>query len=197
VTTLPATTTPTRPAPPGVPSLAELHELAQVAQMGHLPAAQRLRELFQRHGDELVALAGGDLAAQVQKILIRRAVPLDDALGRQALIAKVRQLAAELAGPSPTAIERLLAERAAICWLDVHAADLLLAERWGEDLGSAHATVLDRYRDRAHRRFLGALKALAQVRRLAVPVLQVNVATNQQVNSLNANACDPSIRTVP
>jgi hypothetical protein len=40
--------------------------------------------------------------------------------------------------------------------------------------------------DRAHRRYLSAIKALALVRRLAVPVLQVNIA-RKQVNV--AGAC--------
>jgi hypothetical protein len=33
--------------------------------------------------------------------------------------------------------------------------------------------------DRAHARFLSALRTLAQVRKLAVPALQINVARNQ------------------
>jgi hypothetical protein len=36
--------------------------------------------------------------------------------------------------------------------------------------------------DRAHRRFLSAVETLARVRKLAVPMLQVNVAKNQQIN---------------
>jgi hypothetical protein len=39
--------------------------------------------------------------------------------------------------------------------------------------------------DRAHRRFLSAVKTLAAVRRLARPAVQINVA-RQQVNQLNA-----------
>ena len=38
-----------------------------------------------------------------------------------------------------------------------------------------------RSRDRAHHRYLSALKALAQVRKLALPALQVNIA-KEQVN---------------
>jgi hypothetical protein len=40
---------------------------------------------------------------------------------------------------------------------------------------------LEERRDRAHRRFLSAIKALAQVRRLLVPMVQMNVAENQVV----------------
>jgi hypothetical protein len=43
--------------------------------------------------------------------------------------------------------------------------------------------------DRAHKRYLSAIKTLATVRKLAVPVLQINVA-KQQVNV--AGPCLPS-----
>jgi hypothetical protein len=47
---------------------------------------------------------------------------------------------------------------------------------------SEHA---QRRMDRAHRRFLGTVKTLAVVRRLARPAVQINVA-GHQVNQLNA-----------
>jgi hypothetical protein len=37
--------------------------------------------------------------------------------------------------------------------------------------------------DRAHRRFLTSVETLARVRKLAVPILQVNLANNQQINT--------------
>jgi len=41
-------------------------------------------------------------------------------------------------------------------------------------------TMIDRHRDRAHRRYLQAVKALAQVRKLlGASVTQVNIAENQ------------------
>jgi hypothetical protein len=50
------------------------------------------------------------------------------------------------------------------------------------------AEYYQRSRDRAHRRFLSALKALALVRRLAVPVLQVNMTSGPQQNLVNGAA---------
>jgi hypothetical protein len=44
--------------------------------------------------------------------------------------------------------------------------------------------------DRAHRRYLSALRTLALVRKLALPVLQVNIAGKQQVN-VGAAAAPP------
>jgi hypothetical protein len=47
---------------------------------------------------------------------------------------------------------------------------------------SEHA---QRRMDRAHRRLVSSLKALANVRRLALPALQINVARRQQIAQLN------------
>ena len=49
--------------------------------------------------------------------------------------------------------------------------------------GKAHAQFQDRL-DRAHRRYLSAIKALAQVRKMQLPAVQVNIAAQggQQVN---------------
>ena len=43
---------------------------------------------------------------------------------------------------------------------------------------------LEERSDRAHRRYLSAIKALAQVRRLLVPMVQVKVAERQVVANL-------------
>jgi hypothetical protein len=81
------------------------------------------------------------------------------------------QVADRLAGPNPTPIERLLADRAALCWLDAHVCDL----RGLQSMGTGAEGVTLRRRDAAHRRYLSALKALAAVRKVSVVAVQVNV----------------------
>ena len=51
----------------------------------------------------------------------------------------------------------------------------------------AQANFLQARIDKAHSRFLKAIKTLAQVRKLALPALQVNIAKNQ-VNVAGAGA---------
>jgi hypothetical protein len=121
---------------------------------------------------------GGDLAREAQRALIGRCSGTN-LLHREALTRKLDLLRAEVAGPTPTPVERLLAERVAACWLHLHHLELLYAQR--ESLSVAHGTYFHRAIDRAHARYLAAIKALAQVRRLAVPALQVNIA-REQVN---------------
>jgi hypothetical protein len=79
----------------------------------------------------------------------------------------------ELAGPSPSPIERALAETAATSWFafrlhEAHYAACVTAEGGMTLAQSEHA---QRRIDRAHRRYLTTLKTLAAVRRLAVPAL--------------------------
>src|SRR5262245_53031389 len=98
------------------------------------------------------------------------------------MLRKLELLRAELAGPSPSPVERLLVERAVACWLQVQDADVRYAQAQPGGPSTAHNEFLQRRMDRAHRRYLSALRTLALVRKLAVPVLQVNVAHKQQVN---------------
>jgi hypothetical protein len=89
-----------------------------------------------------------------------------------------QRFAADLAGPNPSPIERVLADTAAVCWFS-----LRLFET--QDLGAKGLTLRQsehqqRRIDRAHRRLLATLRLLVTARRLGVPAIQVNLA--QQVN---------------
>jgi hypothetical protein len=86
-------------------------------------------------------------------------------------------LRAELAGPEPTSVERLLVERVVARWLQVQDADVRYAQ--AKDLSLAWGAYYQRRMDRAHKRYLSAIRTLALVRRLALPVLQVNIARKQ------------------
>jgi hypothetical protein len=94
--------------------------------------------------------------------------------------------AAELAGPNPSPVERVLAETAATSWFAyrLHEANYAAGVAGG-GMSLAQSEHAQRRMDRAHRRLLSTLRTLATVRRLAVPALQINVA-RQQVNQLNA-----------
>lgn len=83
---------------------------------------------------------------------------------------------------NPTAIERLLADRAVLCWFQVHQTELIYASK-----DSMTLTLAQHYQksiDRAQRRYLSSLKALAEVRKLNVTV-QLNIA-RKQVNVAGA-----------
>src|SRR5262249_16130522 len=62
---------------------------------------------------------GGDLAWQAEQSLICAATG-ENLAAQEALTRKLELLRSELAGPSPTPLERLLVERVAACWLQLH-----------------------------------------------------------------------------
>ena len=97
------------------------------------------------------------------------------------------EVAAELAGPSPSPVERVLAKTAATAWFAYRYCEASNAASGAEGgMSLAQAEFAQRRMDRALRRLLSTLKALAAVRRLAVPTVQINVAHRQQIAQLNA-----------
>lgn len=167
----------------GLPaSLDEIRTLVFRAQGGDRTAAPQLRALFDRDPDRLIRLGGGDVAASVKALLVEKAAGAKEIFTKEAIARHLERMLDELAGPSPTPIERLLAERAALCWIELHGLDAQVVRRRSEEHTGRPIEALDRARDRAQRRYLAALRSLAQVRRLAVPVLMVNLARNQQIN---------------
>jgi hypothetical protein len=99
-------------------------------------------------------------------------------------------LAAELAGPSPSPVERVLAETAATAWFAyrLHEATYASGVRSEGGMTIAQSEHAQKRMDRAHRRLMSTLKTLAAVRRLAVPALQINLAHRQQIAQLNGGS---------
>ncbi len=112
--------------------------------------------------------AYGNLASAAERVVIASAAG-DNHVAREAIKAKLEALRAELAGPDPAPLERLLAERVVLCWLQLHHADVCAAEVGDEDVprGDFH----QRRQSRAQARYLAAIKALVTVRKLLRPPL--------------------------
>jgi hypothetical protein len=91
-------------------------------------------------------------------------------------------LKAQVTGLSPTPLEQLLIERIVVCWLQVQQAELRAADRLDKN-GWVLSNAEENRLDKVNRRFLAAVKNLAQVRKLLRPgaAVQVNIA-QQQVN---------------
>jgi hypothetical protein len=126
---------------------------------------------------EMVSVFGGDLAEQAVHSFAD-AIAGKNLAFREAVLRKLELMRAELLGENPTSVERLLVERVACCWLQVQDADMRYAQSQG-NLSLKQGDYHQRRMDAAHRRYLSALKALALVRKLAVPALQINLARRQ------------------
>jgi hypothetical protein len=136
-----------------------------------LPALRRVLDT----GELVESL--GNLALQVEATLIKNAagenLAFKEGLGRK--MAKIR---ADLAGPDAPPLERLLADRVAVCWLSLHDVEVRFAQSCN-DLTIKQADYWQRRINSAHKRYLTAIKTLATVRKLALLALQVNIARKQ------------------
>lgn len=99
-----------------------------------------------------------------------------DRLAALAVKGHADTLRQQLLAEGDTLLERLLIERIVLTWIAVNAAD----ERHAA-AGNKGADEWCRYIAITQRRHLSAIKALATVRRLLKPVVQVNMA-QQQIN---------------
>jgi hypothetical protein len=112
----------------------------------------------------------GSPAHQLRGALIRK-VAGKDILVSHAIVGIIDDVRADLEGPNPTPIERLLAERVALCWFIVY-----MYEHECVDDGAWSVSQMElqqRKIDKAHARFLSAVRSWAQMRKLALPALQL------------------------
>lgn len=171
----------------------QLLTLVERANRGDEPAMCELVPML----DTVPALARqlGDMTA------ITRGAWVDRIAGDQLALAEAirrdgEALRAELAQPSDGPIELLLIERVVTCRLHLEYVEGAYA-RGLHDLSIDWSDAYQRRIDRAQRRFLQAGRALAQVRRLAVPAaVQANIAEHQVNHVGAAMTSTPAVRTV-
>lgn len=160
-------------------ALNNIHEIVNCADSGNLRSQKEYRSILVRQAEFAIGLLQGGPVEGHRRALVRRLSDGSPAR-RDAVNKTIDTWRAELLGPDPSPLERLLVDRILVCWLQVQAADrdCLAAEK----LPAKQADYRQRTRDRAHRRLLSAVKTLATVRKLALPALQVNIA-DQQINT--------------
>jgi hypothetical protein len=154
----------------------QLRDLAKRAQRGDKKTLPALRELLK--DPAVVDAWGGDLARQAQLMLVNKFAG-KSLLFKEAVPRKLDALRKEMSGANPTPLERLLIERVVSCWLHLH--QLEIAYTNSEEVTFELGSYYERCITSAQKRYLAAIKTLVLVRRLAVPVLQVNIA-KEQVN---------------
>lgn len=158
----------------------DLGTLVQRAEAGDEKAMTRLRSLYEPDAWQRVYESIGDLAKTAETSLIRAAAG-ENLVIREAIHCRMQSMRSELSDSSPPSLlETLLIERIVACWLHLNYAEVLYAQNM-QHLDYRQAAFHLKRMESAQRRYLQAIKGLAQVRRLLGPAVQVNVA-NQQVN---------------
>jgi hypothetical protein len=153
-------------------------EIMRRAQAGDTSVVPALRRILREDDDELI-----DAGHLARMALARAASKEGDLLTREIYIRQMEKDAEELAGPNPSPLEKVLAERVAISRFRCYYYECLCAMGLRKDTLNVDAHKHKRLAA-AQKDFLSACRALAQVRKLELPFVQVNVADKQQVQNL-------------
>jgi hypothetical protein len=151
------TTNSQQPAGEAGDSLQDLMRRAEGGDQAVLPALRRLLD-----EDERIWRQAGDLGLVAETSLVQLAAGNNLVLV-ESIMRKLRELKEELAGPSPSLLERLLVERVALGWLQSGYVDALAAQ--ATQATTAQAGELRRRQDAAARRLLAAVRSLTLLRR--------------------------------
>ncbi|MDP9356833.1 MAG: hypothetical protein M3R02_16380 [Chloroflexota bacterium] len=157
-------------------AVARANNLLPDANAGDPSALADLRSLLEDHPQLWEGV--GNLAREAELTLVRL-VAGPNTVTKEALRRKLDALRQEVAGPAPSPLERLLADRVVLGWLGLAVADGQYHRSLVQGLSQSDDEFHQRRVERAQRRYLAAVKALAQVRRLGVPALQVNIGDKQ------------------
>jgi hypothetical protein len=104
---------------------------------------------------------------------------------KRVLRRELDRVTAEFAGPSPSPVESVLAQTAAITWLSLRFFEAQFVGGATSEGGISLAESENHQRliDRAHRRLLTALRTLTTVRRLVVPAAREAAADSRKRSS--------------
>lgn len=157
----------------------KLPKLLEKAQAGDTKALDEVRPLLDKSGLwDLV----GSLSSRVETSW------LETMTGRNKLVREgyERQAATmrrELLETGDSPLERLLVDRVVLTWMQASHADIAYSSALkGDGHSFKEGTYNQERQDRANARHLKAVKALASVRRLLVPAVQVNIGRNQIIS---------------
>jgi hypothetical protein len=160
------------------PAQHEVKTLLRKAEKGDttvLPALRTWMDQTPGYWEEV-----GDLAKTARESLILKISGDTNLVVQEAHARKCTALTAELAGPQPSPLERLLVERIVLCWLHLHYDETLYVQNL-EKLTLRQDEFYQQRISKAQARYLSAIRTLAQVRRLGVPAVQVNIGQQQVI----------------
>jgi hypothetical protein len=106
--------------------------------------------------------------------LVKKTFGASGLFGTEVCMGTLRKMRKELSRPNQTALEKMLIDRIIFCWMNLYRLEFNSAASNGMTLAASSG--LQSTIDRAHRRFLSAVKALAAVRRLDLSGLNLMLA---------------------
>lgn len=116
--------------------------------------------------------------AHLEKSLVDAFYPRDDVFLRENQERGLAAMRQELAGDHASPLERLLVSSIVMCWLHLQLCDKKMTEQY-DFMPLALAAYQHKRFDQAHKRYISSIKALAEVRKLQLPTMQINIGEKQ------------------
>jgi hypothetical protein len=147
----------------------ELQALLEKGSQGDLSVLPQLKKAFDEHPE--LAERMGDLVRHAQDSLLTL-VAGSCLTAREAIARQASALRERLMKTAASELEKLLVDRVVISWIQVYHGDIDLANQLLKVFGAAKTVqAAQRRLDRAHSRYLSAIKALATIQKLLRPAL--------------------------
>ncbi len=161
------------------PEIDEYSQILDRAKNGDRTVLPKIREFLDLAPDIVDELGDFDRLARAAMLNLMDG---GDLLVREAEERKLDALAEQIAGPHPAPLEKLLARQITLCWQQLRYVEIRYAQV--RDYTLSQGDYYQRWLDRTQNRYLQAIKTLAQVRKLGLPALQLNIAAEggKQVN---------------
>jgi hypothetical protein len=156
----------------------KLHDLLRLAEKGQEDTVPEIRQILNEHPD--LAWRFVDVAHIAEDALVEEMTEEQDLAAKELIRYQLEAMREQIAGENSSALERLLSERVVLTWLEVQLFEALYAKNMRK-LTIAQAEHHQKRLDRAHRRHLSAIGALAQMRKLlkGTAITQINIAEKQ------------------
>jgi hypothetical protein len=160
----------------------ELQALSEKAEGGDQDARRELRRALKYSAPEVIARCSN--ISRTYRWIVADTSSGRDPLKQEAIVERAGRMTLEIAGENPSPLEVLLAERIASLWVLTEAQEALLSAtyRRGQEkpVGPAYVMQMCKIQESVNRRYLAAIKTLAQVRKLQAntPAIQYNTQIN-------------------
>jgi hypothetical protein len=167
------------PEEPGK-AVEKLRDLLGKAHQNQEAAVPKIRQILSEHPD--LARQFVDVAQVAEDALINMMTKEGDLAAKELIRCQLEAMREQIAGKNSSALELLLSERV-VTWLDVQFFEALYAQNMRK-LTIPQAEHHQKRLDRAHRRHLSAIGALAQMHKLlkGTAITQINIA-DKQINT--------------
>ncbi len=157
-------------------ALDEFYAAIGPANDGDGQALSHVRALVRGEFSRQIVDLAGNMADHVEKELVDRLAG-DQPGTREMMLTKLQMMREELAGPTPSPLEVLLVERVVATWLQVCQAEWIAAT--ANNVSFTQARHNELRMDRSLRRHLAAIKMLATIRKMELPIrVDLNLTAN-------------------